>query len=256
MRGSRQKVLRANEHIEALGALQREYVSRSPFRLERIEDSPTGPISYVLRIAEAIPESWSAVAGDAIHNLRSSLDHLACDLVATGGGVVSESTAFPMSRTAASLKQTIANRLRGATSEAHTFARRLKPYPGGNRRLAQLHALDIADKHHALLIAGAAHREIIIEHRMTVPWQDEPMMFPPLALRPADRQFPLRDGAEVLGVAAAVRTAGLPFEEPKIAIELCIGTATETAGYPLMSTLQDLSGYVARMLDIADRWFF
>jgi hypothetical protein len=39
---------------------------------------------------------WGAIAGDAIHNLRSALDHLAYQLVLLSGGQPTNSTAFPI----------------------------------------------------------------------------------------------------------------------------------------------------------------
>jgi hypothetical protein len=39
---------------------------------------------------------WGAIAGDAIHNLRTALDHLAHQLVLLSGGQPSGSTAFPI----------------------------------------------------------------------------------------------------------------------------------------------------------------
>lgn len=41
---------------------------------------------------------WGAIAGDAIHNLRVALDHLAHQLVLLGGRQPSTSTAFPIER--------------------------------------------------------------------------------------------------------------------------------------------------------------
>jgi hypothetical protein len=95
---------------------------------------------------------WHCVVGDIVHNLRASLDHLACALVRAGGGTVQRKTCFVIAESEAAFNKALDGALFGATRQARDTVRLLKPYSGGNARLHQLHALDIADKHHGILI--------------------------------------------------------------------------------------------------------
>ena len=44
----------------------------------------------------ALDPRWSAIIGDCVHNLRSALDHLACQLVIAHGGDPNRATNFPI----------------------------------------------------------------------------------------------------------------------------------------------------------------
>ena len=49
-------------------------------------DSQSGAVSCYIARAEPIPDRIACLAGDAIHNLRSALNHLAYDLFLAGSG--------------------------------------------------------------------------------------------------------------------------------------------------------------------------
>jgi len=55
-----------------------------------------GNLSFLVRIREDPPAEWSAIIGDAVHNARSALDHLAFALVEANGGSADENTTFPI----------------------------------------------------------------------------------------------------------------------------------------------------------------
>ena len=121
--------------------------------------------------------------------------------------------------------------------------------------MTQLHALDIVDKHRLVLIVGAAHKHLVIKFKMNVPWQQSPVVFPPLALNPADRQFPMADGAEVFRVMAAARTSD-SLADHQIVFELAFGDVSEVKGLPLIGTLESMHKHVGRVVEIAQRRLF
>jgi len=51
------------------------------------------------------PEDLALIAGDAIHNLRSALDHIAWELVAAGSSEPNHRTQFPVGKTQASYRE-------------------------------------------------------------------------------------------------------------------------------------------------------
>ena len=247
---ARHKIARARRHLAEVQAAIAAYFATQPFSLLATEQ-PNGDLLYRVEIASAVPEELGSVVGDVVHNARAALDHLAWEFVSSNQGAPGKHTCFPFSKDAASLEQTMTHALRGASAAALRFVRRLRPYSGGNDNLVSLHQLDIVDKHRSLLIVGAAHRNIVLRFSMTVPGVDEPVSFPPLALRPADRQFPLVHGAEIYRVFRAAR--GEPHESVEATFELCFGEVGDISGRPVLSTLSVISEHVERIVGIGER---
>jgi len=117
----------------------------------------------------------------------------------------------------------------------------------------QLHTLDIIDKHQVILIVGTAYKNIILTFQMQVPWQEEIVKFPPLGLKPADRQFPMRNGTELYRVNAAARS-NLMHDEPQFTFEACFGEEGNVEGLPLVPTLESIHNHVTHVVKIADKF--
>lgn len=201
------KINRSAQHITELERNVQIYLSSKPFGLIKVE-APNGDLIYQIKILRPVPVEWSAIVGDAVHNMRSALDLLAWQLVEANSGVPSRSTCFPIGKTPPPAYDKVVNRaLAGANSRAIHFIKRLRPYPGGNVLLDQLHSLDVTDKHRLVLIVGAAHKHVVMKVKMMIPGQQTSIEFLPLAIAPTDRQFPLRDGMEVFAIRAAARTS-------------------------------------------------
>jgi hypothetical protein len=129
---------------------------------------------------------------------------------------------------------------------------RLRPYGGGNRILAQLHGLDIIDKHRLVLVVGAANKQLIIKLKVKVSWSDKPVEGPQFALSDGDRQFPLEDGEEVFRECAAARSTD-SMSDHAVVFELAFGDNSEVRGHALIPTLEEMHAYVARVVDMFER---
>lgn len=73
----------AEKHLDALDAEIDRWNSgpRKPRRLKRIRDGvPPTEFRAQIRFDPPIPDTVPMLIGDAVHNLRSALDHLACAL--------------------------------------------------------------------------------------------------------------------------------------------------------------------------------
>jgi hypothetical protein len=153
--GPKLKLARAKQHAAELSAKVEEYIRRDPFVLfvERANDD--GRYYLAGRWRGPVPDEFSVVFGDAVHNLRTALDILANDLVALCGAIPKE-VYFPFAKSADEIEGQIAKRMKGATSDIIDIVRNLKPYKGGDEILRALHDLDISDKHICLLGAGVA----------------------------------------------------------------------------------------------------
>lgn len=149
---SRLKILRARTHVGSLVEAIRAYLLRNPFHIE--VERENGRKYWCVRVQEEMPVEFSAIQGDAIHNLRASLDLLACELVRLDNQS-DDDVYFPFSKTRAAFPQMFLRRhMDRASPQAQALIHALQPYPGGNDDLRAVHDLDIIDKHQMLIPAA------------------------------------------------------------------------------------------------------
>jgi hypothetical protein len=83
------KVNRAYMHLSLLDARVGEFVDSDAYRFDREIDLKEPERLVVILYAEAMREPqteiWGAIIGDAVHNLRSALDHLVWQLTLANG---------------------------------------------------------------------------------------------------------------------------------------------------------------------------
>jgi len=147
---SRLKVDRAKKHIAdikvAIQELQDSYTSV-------VEHNPkTGVVSlkyYSFQDARLVGE-MALIFGDAIHNLRTSLDYAwVAAMRQINPATVDRHTKFPFRETLQDLDAALTGRNIDVAAPRLFDGMRtdIKPYRGGNDSLCRLHDLDIADKH-------------------------------------------------------------------------------------------------------------
>jgi hypothetical protein len=260
------KVERAKEHISNLEALVKGFIQSNPYEVVPYDEPDTGDLVFKVKASDQPPLWWSGVLGDAVHNLRSSLDLLVCELVRANGERVKPNTGFPVfkSATAAAnaFKAGPPGQVKGAPKAAVDLIKNAKPYPGGNDAFWQLHQLDITDKHKLLVAVGSAYRNVIVDlsaiHRNSIAAHlgIDPSEIPsaPVAINPADRQFPLKDGAEVFRIAAAARSPDMDMN-PQFAFEVAFGEDEVVKGEPLFPTLPQLVEFVEGFVQLFPRLF-
>ena len=150
--GPKLKVRRAEYHISDLRTRIDTFLARDPYRIELAENPETGKPAWFVRITEDLSDDIPLVVGDAVHNLRSALDLLACDLVRLIPGKSDKGVAFPFANSEKKLKDEIKSRnIRRAGPDVVDRIERLKPYKGGCDALWAIHDLDITDKHKLIL---------------------------------------------------------------------------------------------------------
>jgi hypothetical protein len=150
---SRLKIKRANQHIRELNDVLNTYM-RSDFYSLAVElDAETGEEFLCFRTIKQMPESVPLIIGDAVHNLRTALDYLPCQIVRQAGGRTGY-VKFPFRDTREELVAAVngGEIKRAGTSVIATIIDEIKPYrQGGNGALCALHDLDITDKHFLLV---------------------------------------------------------------------------------------------------------
>jgi hypothetical protein len=181
------KVNRAKRHTAELEEAVATYLAREPFKVV-VFPGDQGPRSVVIkfRVAEEVPKTFSTIIGDAIHNLRTALDLMMCDLVRLNGRSA-KGVYFPFAERPEHLDMMIREKKADrASPEVVELIRSMKPYRQGNRALRAIHDLDIVDKHQAL---------IPIAHLTELP--DEYSTFLDITLMGATTDQPILDGAVI-----------------------------------------------------------
>lgn len=227
--GIRAKVERANNHLSDLDAASRAFCDTQEDQIRSSVNPNTGERTYYGPPDRDVPVEIAIIAGDAVHNLRSALDHLAYQLVLANGNNPTRNTYFPICDDASDYPKNCVERTKGMSQKAITRIGEAKPYKGGNDTLWRLHKLDIIDKHRLLFttcvlnpshsitpsqVAGASRT---FPGKLSVPHD--------LQIASPIRSVPLKAGVELLTVPRS--DAGAPikfrfiiaFNEPEIFTE-------------------------------------
>src|ERR1700677_2568750 len=138
------KIERAEEHIRDFERERGSFFASEPYSV--IRECDEDAVKWIAKIHREIPFRFSLLIGDAIHTLRTSLDHLAWQLVLAGGGTPNENTAFPIFGGKKRFETHGAGKVKGAAKHVIDLIPGFKPYRGGNDELWGLHRLDIEDK--------------------------------------------------------------------------------------------------------------
>ncbi|SDB31162.1 hypothetical protein [Bauldia litoralis] len=247
--GPRLKIERAKRHIEELESRIKSFRDLNPYSLVRETDPDTGDNVYRVRIKEVIPCDFSVIIGDAVHNLRSALDQVVCDLVAANCGRVTRKTGFLITGSRDTFETHFPEKIKGVSKRAERAMRRFKPYESGCDLLYFLNWLDIEDKHKGIIAVGAAHRQVRAVHTVhasqIVPGQ--PIKIP-VKVGPNHIVCPLTDNAEVF------RTGPTGFDEDvEVAIEVAVAEAPIGQGQPIVPILAQTAHFIEKGVDILER---
>lgn len=206
--GVRGKIRRAKEHIENLKTELRAFRNRGAYVQVGHDEPETGDRVVRLRVGEEFPPQISLVLGDAIHNLRSSLDYLAYQLCIASRGTPDDNTGFPIWHrppAVPDVKAEVTRKIPRANTKVIGCIKTLEPYKGGKGDIVwRLHRLDIMDKHKLLIGVATSAPNInlrggIIPNDALFPKVPRPMKLPP-------RGLALEEGAELLRIKRADRT--------------------------------------------------
>ncbi len=143
--GPRLKMTRAQRHVAEIDETIAQYVQQNPCRVvchAGEEEQRPGRHLWKMHVDQAPPD-LRTILGDVVHNLRASLDLMACNLVGLNGGDTAK-VYFPMADAPDQLDRQIkGKRFDRASDAAVALLKSIGPYPGGSRCLRALHDLDI-----------------------------------------------------------------------------------------------------------------
>ena len=244
------KVARASEHVGNLEQELRAFLDSEPYKVEAKHDPATRKLVYYVTSAEATPDRLSLIAGDAIQNLMSALDHLAYQIVCSDTGDNPPNPNwiyFPIADNAAKYEAKKRGKMEGAHQESFDAIDALNPYKGGNDLLWKLYRLNNIEKHRLLLTVGSQAAGINLGQIMASHLDGA---FPAEAveqiesmnvfLNPADKGFPLKPGFELY--IGAVDEKPNPKQQFRFAIALSEPGIID--GKPLLETLNQLTTLV------------
>jgi hypothetical protein len=240
------KVERAKEHISDLEARAKRFEEAEPYSVVSYCELDTGHLVFKVRGSDQPPLKWSAIAGDAIHNLRSALDLLVCEVVRANDNPVFEGTGFPVFKSAKACADEFKGRppgqVKGAPQRAVDFIKKASPYKGANNPFWRLHQLDIEDKHKLLVV-------VVMEqgfglHILGAINTVEVFL-------PNNVEVPLKDGTEIYRIAA--RGVDDPVAQmrmyPKFAFGVAFGEVEVVKGKPLVPTLHEIAQFVESFIE-------
>ena len=157
------KLERAEKHISDLVAEMSAFQGKHRDFIGRKVDAQGDQVIYVKYVPK-VPLIISAIAGDILQNLRSTLDHLAFRIVtspkrSTSITIPLKDIYFPFGET---MNEYLTSPRRGviesASAEAVKRIDALKPYKGGNDSLWHLVRLNNIDKHRLLLTTAMKYK--------------------------------------------------------------------------------------------------
>lgn len=242
--GCDKKFSRAQAHLETLRTMVSSYLdnSRDGWRAE------AGPGSWKFAPRDLDMEAewnrwsdWSVVAGDVVHNLRSSIEHLAGALVQANGGRPDDKTTFPVwrfrrtdGRGAHALPNVVPDPP-GVDLGARQVLDHVQPYTLADRwpmhPLWWLHAMWNQDKHRLLLLSIPGLTNTYSAHDGNQDfWQVS-----------GDLE-PIESGDDYIRFRLVPDwDAGMSGEAT---LEVAFGPGTPGEGQPLVRTLAHLSDFV------------
>jgi hypothetical protein len=149
----------AHDHIDDLDRACEAFFDTRPYETRTEYNAETRQYTTYFVGSRQLPREITGHVGDILYNLRSTLDHLAWQLViASGKRNPGNGNGFPIFNPTSKESQSLFCRnVNGMRDDAIVAIARLKPYKGGNDTLWLLHELNRIDKHHEFLRIGASH---------------------------------------------------------------------------------------------------
>src|SRR6266571_1653305 len=167
---SRIKLQRAEKHLAEFEKLMADFLISNPVRWQGPSiDSKSAPEKHLITwkvSTDPLSEESGAIFGDVVHNLRTALDLMACEL-ARRNGQSDKSVYFPFCEEAIYLDTMIKEKnFHRAGPKAVTLLKKFAPHKGGNVALRAIHDLDMQDKHRSIVpsLISTISPEIRIGH--------------------------------------------------------------------------------------------
>lgn len=192
-----QKIDRAQFHISDLEGQFSAFIARKPHRFGIKHDAATGQQFVQIRFVEPVPSTFAVVVGDAVHNLRCSLDHMLWALIGWDNGTQDKHLKFPFRNNRENYKAACGG-FKTPSAWIPGFLEKFEAFPRGRGQVfCALNDLDNIDKHRAIqpLLRATTHPTFTVYREGAGPIRMGSNAFigavgellPILDLRPGDR---------------------------------------------------------------------
>ena len=147
---AKQKIHRADHHISDLERQFAAFVAEKPHRLVIETDAISGDTFLRLRFLKPIPPAFALIIGDAVHNMRCALDHIAWELVGRDGGTQDRYLKFPTGDSRINFESSCQG-IKTPSQAVKDAFKITEAFPGGRgAALYDLKLFNDADKHTAI----------------------------------------------------------------------------------------------------------
>jgi hypothetical protein len=239
-----------------LEAERERFFKIKPYTFATETNPQTGERIYRLTGIKDVPLEFSIILGDALHSLRSCLDHIAYHLAFVGSGRTKTSfpdARFPIYANAPEYASKVGRAVQGMGQDAIKAINAIQPYGGGNGEIFwHLASLNNIDKHRLLITAlsnfqghtalPSQREEIAIFHKGRI------SDFKNTFVAPNSKVFPLKAGDILLTITQAEVEDNMQFlfnisfAEPKI-----------VEGNPVIETLHEMTNLIRHIIFDFDR---
>jgi hypothetical protein len=148
------KIKRAKHHISDLSEKRAAFVQSNVYFGIPKFNTETNRTEFFLGDIPPVDPDVRLLLGDVAHNLRTALDHLACEL-ARSMGIVDPMVYFPIFESEEVYEAEVGRKTKGLPKEAKDLIDTIGPYGGHDDLLWGLHELDRIDKHRLVLTTTA-----------------------------------------------------------------------------------------------------
>jgi hypothetical protein len=263
--GVKAKIARADEHMKALDEEWQAFGKTQSYEGHHEFKPDTGEWNCYLSLAEPIPIKLSMILGDALNNMRSSLDHLVGRFVELHGGKVERHHSFPICSDVASFDRRV-NQLRRksdgpgpldgipAGGPELALIRGAQPYhrgeDGREHPLAVLNRMTNIDKHRDIHIAASYPQAASALDLLTWTPDDAELIDQTLIWQPGQ---PLEDRTHM---ARLQFSDAHPADEVnvKVSLPLSLAFGNPEPG-PHKDSVADVLAYVAEIVRRAEMLF-
>lgn len=156
------KIERAKEHHESLKTYVAEFLKSANECLKQSSYHSDDGLKVILRATCPLEPDLkiAVIAGEIVHQLRSSLDHLLCALIKQNGNTRSKQSQFPICTTRENYDNEVRRgRIKGVSLTAEKLIEQFQPYNNKDPNTTTICVtsnLNNWDKHNALVISAAA----------------------------------------------------------------------------------------------------
>jgi hypothetical protein len=242
IRTVRLKIKRAKKHVDDLKAEIDVFFKTNPYVIGGKTDPNTRRPIYYMSKVDPVPDEIPQILGDAITNLRASLDHVAWGLVEANGKTPTRDTGFPICKDFASYSapEPVTKKTKGMSAKAKGCIDATQPYQGGNDLFWILNELSNTDKHRFILVAGSAFHSMDLGHFAPKEIMGIPLPKISAFYAPADKMFPLKAGDELfVGLPDTEVDQNLPFR-----FEVALGEPGIVRGSAIVETVDKMANLV------------